>query len=308
MNATDQATLAALGELANDGIAVVSVRRLAEIVGRSRATASRSLGRLMRAGHIVQQSAGRGLQSGRYRLRSRPEKPTQRGDNNAGVFGGVRDLFRSQDLYEAGQLFEAAPKGVPLSIRQVIALGVTRSPNGVRAQLVRLESLPVPLASSQPDPSHTQRKLWTFHELTADVEAVNLQHLDTLEGRYRTRYRLDQELQHLLEQEQNRERLGLEPYAVVADRDILPYVIEDPETGCLLFVEQDNSSGYGIVHPAYLGIGAHRVVWVAERGPVSAGHELHHVCGVPCCVNVAHLQVLTRAEHEAVHHGELSSI
>lgn len=300
MNATDQATLAALQELSVDGVAVVSVRRLAEIVGRTRATAARSLGRLVKGGEIVRLEGGRGLQSGRYGVHSRLEKPTQNRDNNARVYGGVRDLFRSSDLYGAGCLYEAAPKGVPLTMAQVIGLGVTRSNNGARTQLMRLESLPVPLVVSQPDPSHRQRKLWTFHELTAEAEVVNLQHLDELGV---ARYRLDQELKHLLEQERNRERLGLEPYSVVADRDILPYVIKDPETGCLLFVEQDNSSGYGVVHPVYLGIGAHRVVWIAERGSVPAGHELHHVCGVPCCVNVGHLQVLTRAEHEAVHHG-----
>ncbi len=301
MNPTDQTTLAALQELATDGVVTVSVRRLAEIVGRTRATAFRSLGRLLKVGHIVQFGAGRGVQSGRYRVISRPEKPTQKGDNNATPVEGVRDLFRSADLYGAGCLFEAAPKGVPLSIRQVIALGVTRSPNGVRSQLMRLESLPVPLAVSQPDPSHRQRKLWTFQELTAEAEAVNLQHLDALGV---ARYRIDQELKHLLEQERNRERLGLEPYSAVADRDILPYVIEDPETGCLVFWDQDSSGDYGRVHPKHLGIAVHRVVWIAERGPVPAGHELHHDCGVRPCVNVRHIRTLTRAQHEAVHHGD----
>lgn len=305
MNATDQATLAALEELAIDGVATVSVRRLAEYVGRTRATASRSLGRLMKGRHIIQRSAGRGVQSGRYRVLSRPDKPTQKGDNNKPLPEGVRDLFRSQDLYNAGQLFEAAPKGVPLSVAQVIGLGVTKSANGVRAQLVRLESLPVPLASSQPDPSHRQRKLWTFHELTTEAEAINLAHLDTLEGRYQSRYRIDQELKHLMEQEANRERLGLEPFAVVADRDIWPRVIEDPETGCLVFMDQDSDGiDYGRVHPKYLGIAVHRVVWIADRGPVPAGHALHHDCGVRPCVNVHHIRVVTEAEHRKIHGQE----
>jgi hypothetical protein len=309
MNATDQATLAALHELAIDGVAIVSVRRLAESVGRTRATASRSLGRLMKGHHIVQQSAGRGVQSGRYRVLSRPDKPTQEGDNNRPLPGGVRDLFRSQDLYEAGRLFEAATKGVPLTVAEIIGLGITRSANGVRAQLTRLESLPAPLASSQPDPSHRQRKLWTFHELTAEVEAVNLAHLDTLEGRYQSRYRIDQELKHLNEQEANRARLGLESFAVVADRDIWPRVIEDPETGCLVFMDQDSDGNdYGRVHPKYLGIAVHRVVWIADRGPVPAGHALHHDCGVPPCVNVRHIRVVTVAEHQRIHHGETPAL
>ncbi|WCI09672.1 hypothetical protein PJ267_09240 [Arthrobacter sp. OVS8] len=99
------------------------------------------------------------------------------------------------------------------------------------AQMEKLESLPVPLASSQPDPSHSQRKLWTFHELTAEAETVILAHLDELEGRLRPRYRWEQEMQHLNEQEINRERLGLEPHALIAKRDILPATLENPTQG-----------------------------------------------------------------------------
>lgn len=305
LNATDRATMAALEELAIDGVVSVSVRRLAEYVGRGRETVSKSLWRLIRAGRIKRLSGGRGLQSGRYGVPSRPEEPAQNPDNNRLHYSpgveGVRDLFRSPDLYGAGRLFEAAPKDKPLSVTQIIGLGQTRSRGGVLAQLIRLESLPAPLVTSQPDPAHCQRKLWTFRELTSDAEALNIDHLDRLGARYRPRYRLDQELQHLIEQEANRRRLGLESFAVVADRDILPHVVEDPETRCLLFLEEDNGSGYGTVHPIHLGIGAHRVVWIAERGSVPAGHDLHHDCGVRSCVNVTHMRALTEAEHRKVH-------
>lgn len=309
MNATDQAVMAALEKLAIGGVATVSVRRLAEYVGRSRETASKSVGRLVAAGRIVRMSAGRGLQSGRYGVPPRQKEPAQNPDNNrppgdGDQFKGVRDLFRSSDLYGAGRLFEAAPKDVPLSVARIMDFGVTRSRGGVTAQLTKLESLPVPLATSQPDPAHRQRKLWTFHALTAEAEAVNMDHLDGLGARYRPRYRLDQEMQHLTEQEANRERLGMEPFALVADRDILPNVIEDPVTGCLLYLGQANGSGYGTVHPQYMGIGVHRVVWIAERGSVPAGHDLHHDCGVRCCVNVRHIRALTEAEHRKVHEGD----
>jgi DNA-binding Lrp family transcriptional regulator len=308
MNATDQATLAALEELAVDGVVVISVRRVAEHIGRSRETASKSLWRLIQAERIERVKAGRGVQSGRYRVLSRPEQPVQNPDNNTTPgrsYEGVRDVFRSQDLYGAGRLFEAAPKGVALTVGQVRELGVTRSRGGVMAQLVKLESLPVPLASSQPDPSHSQRKLWTFHELTAEAETVILAHLDELEGRLRPRYRWEQEMQHLNEQEINRERLGLEPYAVTANRDILPHVNENPHTGCLFFFDSnDYRDDYGRLHPEYMGIGAHRVVWIAERGPIPAGHDLHHDCWIRPCVNLAHLRVVTEAEHRRIHATE----
>jgi DNA-binding transcriptional ArsR family regulator len=299
--------------LAYDGVVAISARRLAEHIGRSRETASKSLGRLRRDGHIELVRTGRGVQSARYRVLSRPEEPVQNPDNNkplsGGPYEGVRDLFRSSDLYGAGRLFEVAPKGVPLSVAQVMDLGATRSRGGVVAQLVKLESLPVPLASSQPDPSHRQRKLWTFHELTAEAEAVNLEHLDTLGARYRPRYRLYQEMQHQNEQEANRHRLGMESYAVIADRDILPYVDVNPFTDCIFFLDPHTfNDDYGRVHPEYMGIAAHRVVWIAEHGPVPAGHDLHHDCGVRPCVNVAHIRVLTEAEHQKIHAPETPAI
>lgn len=309
MNRTDQVSLAALEALAVDGVVAISARRLAEYIGRTKETASKSLARLIKGRHIVRLRAGRGVQSARYRVLTSPEKPVQNPDNNRppneGRFEGVRDLFRSQDLYGAGCLFEAAPKGVALTVAQVMDLGVTRSRGGVTAQMVKLESLPVPLASSQPDPAHSQRKLWTFHELTAEAEAVILAHLDTLGARLRPRYRVDQEMQHLNEQEANRHRLGLEPYAVIADRDILPYVDVNPFTDCIFFLDPHTfRDDYGRVHPEYMGIGAHRLVWIAEHGPVPAGHDLHHDCGVRPCVNVAHIRVLTEAEHRRIHAAE----
>lgn len=303
--------MAALEALASNGVVAISARHLAEHIGRTRETASKSLGRLIKGRHIEILRPGRGVQSGRYRLLTEAKKPVQNPDNNTTPrrsYGGVRDLFRSQDLYGAGRLFEAAPKGVALTVGQVMELGVTRSRGGVMAQMEKLESLPVPLVSSNPDPSHRQRKLWTFHELTAEAEERILAHLDALEGRFRPRYRWDQEMQHLNEQEMNRERLGLEPYALVAKRDILPHVDENPHTGCLFFFDSNEyRDDYGRLHPEYMGVGAHRVVWIAERGPIPAGHDLHHDCWVRPCVNLAHLRVVTEAEHLAIHSARKAS-
>lgn len=105
----------------------------------------------------------------------------------------VSDVFRSPSLYGAGRLHTAAPKGTALTVSEIIGLGVTQSPRGVRDQLSKLESLAVPLAISQADPSHLQRRLWVFQELTAEAEADILKHLDCLPPPYRPRYRLDQE-------------------------------------------------------------------------------------------------------------------
>ncbi|MGA9223599.1 MAG: HNH endonuclease, partial [Pseudomonas graminis] len=61
-------------------------------------------------------------------------------------------------------------------------------------------------------------------------------------------------------------------------------------------------------HPKYLGIAVHRVVWVADRGPVQAGHDLHHDCGVRPCVNVAHIRAVTEAEHRRIHGQETPAL
>lgn len=311
MNTTDQESLVALRSLATEGVVAISARHLAEHIGRSRETASKSLGRLIKGGHIEILRPGRGVQSARYRLLTEAT-PVQNPDNNTmpgRSYEGVRDLFRSQDLYGAGRLFEAAPKGVALTVGQVRELGVTRSRGGVMAQMEKLESLPVPFVSSEQDPSRRQRKLWTFHELTAAAETVILAHLDELEGRLRPRYRWEQEMQHLNEQEINRERLGLEPYAVIANRDILPCAVENPHTGCLFFFDSNEyRDDYGRLHPEYMGIGAHRIVWIAERGPIPAGHDLHHDCGVRPCVNLSHLRVVTEAEHRRIHATETPAL
>jgi hypothetical protein len=304
VNVTDQATLKALQAEAIDGVVTVSVRYLAERIGRTKGTASASLIRLIKAGRIELLRKGKGLQPNRYRMLPDPENlyttetTTQ---TQEPTYEDVRDLFRSPDLYGAGQLWDAAPKGVPVSVAEILTWGITRSRGGVMGQLVKLESLPAPLAEGRPDPAHQQRKLWTFLELTLEAELRNLEHLDTLDPQYRPRYRLDQELRHLTEQEQNRAWRGFDSYSVVVDRDIMPYVFEDPETGCRRYERHVNSSGYGTVYAEHYGIGNHRIVWIVERGPVPAGHELHHECRVRSCVNVNHLIAVTRAEHIRIH-------
>lgn len=90
---------------------------------------------------------------------------------------------------------------------------------------------------------------------------------------------------------------------MIADRDIMPNVVVDPFTGCLLFQGALNNSGYGTVHADHFGIGTHRVMWVAERGSVPAGKELHDKCEQRNCVNVEHLQVVTNAEHTQITWG-----
>lgn len=308
MNATDRAALAVLHAVAIDGVSAVSTRRLAEMIGRSSSTASAALRRLVKDGAVERIGGGRGVSMGRYRVLPKSEENLHKSwttmSHPESARGMVSDVFRSPALYGAGQLHSVAPKGRPMTIADIASLGVTRSPGGIANQLMKLESLAVPLALSQSDPTHMQRRLWVFQELTPQAEAAILDQLDRLPAPYRPRYRTDQEALHLYQQESYRWQLGMEPYSVIASRDILSNVVEDPFTGCLLFQGTLNNSGYGTVHASHPGIGTHRVVWIAERGPVPAGKELHHECEQRNCVNVEHLQVVTKAEHTLLTWGQ----
>ncbi|WCI09671.1 hypothetical protein PJ267_09235 [Arthrobacter sp. OVS8] len=97
MNTTDQESLAALEALAHDGVVAISSRHLAEHIGRTRETASKSLGRLVTGGYIEIVRAGRGVQSARYRVLSSPEKPAQKPDNNTTPGGATRASVTSSE-------------------------------------------------------------------------------------------------------------------------------------------------------------------------------------------------------------------
>ena len=80
-----------------------------------------------------------------------------------------------------------------------------------------------------------------------------------------------------------------------------PKIKEDLD-GCFVWMRGVDSHGYGRVR---IGGGpqlrAHRVMWERHRGKVRPGMVLHHKCGNKRCVNPDHLEMLTPAEHLAVH-------
>ena len=71
------------------------------------------------------------------------------------------------------------------------------------------------------------------------------------------------------------------------------------EDGCIEFMGAKTARGYGVVQLGR-GVGtdkAHRVVYAAQVGPIPYGMTLDHLCGNPACVNVDHLEPVTRAEN-----------
>jgi hypothetical protein len=69
-------------------------------------------------------------------------------------------------------------------------------------------------------------------------------------------------------------------------------------TGPCWLLRANHAGGYAQTHDGRL---AHRAVWEALHGPLSPALVLHHLCGNKACVNPAHLEPLTNAEHARLH-------
>lgn len=81
----------------------------------------------------------------------------------------------------------------------------------------------------------------------------------------------------------------------------------DPATGCLAFAGALRN-GYSVVGvaPGRIEYG-HRIVWESERGPIPAGMVIDHLCMNRACINIDHLDLVTRAENNrrgGLSHGE----
>lgn len=68
--------------------------------------------------------------------------------------------------------------------------------------------------------------------------------------------------------------------------------------GCWLWTGKLNRDGYAQMN-AYgqKGMGAHRVSYVMNVGPIPEGLQLDHLCRVRHCVNPAHLEPVTNEEN-----------
>lgn len=75
----------------------------------------------------------------------------------------------------------------------------------------------------------------------------------------------------------------------------------DPTSGCWLW-NGPLRRGYGMWPRNQKA--AHRMMFEKHVGPIPDGFEIHHVCRNRACVNPAHLQALSVADHFKAHRGE----
>lgn len=70
----------------------------------------------------------------------------------------------------------------------------------------------------------------------------------------------------------------------------------DPVSGCVLWTGYLQADGYGQIRHDGQTL-AHRVAWIAERGPIPDGLVLDHLCRTRRCINPNHLEVVTDREN-----------
>lgn len=71
----------------------------------------------------------------------------------------------------------------------------------------------------------------------------------------------------------------------------------EPNSGCILWLGGCSPAGYGIVWWEGRLWAAHRKSYELAKGPIPAGMQLDHLCRARCCINAAHLEVVTHAEN-----------
>ena len=74
------------------------------------------------------------------------------------------------------------------------------------------------------------------------------------------------------------------------------YSVKHP-SGCINWSGHINSCGYGTTNFNGKFYMAHRLSWIEERGEIKDGFVIDHLCLNKSCINVEHLELVTRGEN-----------
>jgi hypothetical protein len=75
------------------------------------------------------------------------------------------------------------------------------------------------------------------------------------------------------------------------------YISPEPMSGCWLWMGVLNGSGYARIRLGAHLIFVHRLFYEFYKKPIPAGLTVDHICRVRCCVNPAHMDVVTHREN-----------
>lgn len=296
------------------GVVSRSVIDIGLHVGRSASSVSNAITRLTQEGFIENLKRGKRTAKGVYRLtRKGSEYVAQKGLQNPINKAPLKllpDLFRTPYFLNAGNLHQVAPKEHPLTRLEVLNLGVAGHHDTAMRYIRLLSELPAPLVTVEAHPTFKGRKRFVFHELTDEMERVNLEHLRLIPGASPKTFK-----QHAEENERKREGysnylqfptfMGSMDVETVYREQVQPFLETDPQyLGCEVFTGEKTNSGYGSVKLGRTYVSAHRIAWEAICGSIDAGDEVHHLCGVRACCSVNHLTPLSRENHRRIHKGE----
>lgn len=72
------------------------------------------------------------------------------------------------------------------------------------------------------------------------------------------------------------------------------HYMEEPMSGCFLWIGVLDTNGYGRVWWKWKTTLAHRVSWEIVNGKIPDGLVIDHLCRTPSCVNPRHMEVVTQ--------------
>ena len=75
--------------------------------------------------------------------------------------------------------------------------------------------------------------------------------------------------------------------------------IPEPNSGCRIWTGAVSSKGYGSIRINGKSLGAHRVAYELEKGPIPAGMMVCHHCDLPPCIEATHLYAGTNDDNMA---------